>query len=167
MPANQQGNLDQRYKYVPRVLIFATRGDSVLLIKGAESKRLWPGLYNGVGGHIERGESISGAARREFFEETGLDLLDQVLKAVITIDVEAGVGVSLYVFTGTAAGGTTTASGEGSVEFIPIQDVNRLPLVADLYELLPRILARRTDDPPWIGHFSYDNNGELKMHFEP
>ena len=49
MPANDQGVNLERYMLVPRTLIFLTRGDQVLLLKGAADKRLWAGLYN-VGG---------------------------------------------------------------------------------------------------------------------
>ncbi|MDP3183744.1 MAG: NUDIX domain-containing protein, partial [Anaerolineales bacterium] len=65
MPASEQGVSRDRYMLIPRTLIFLRRGDSVLLIKGAPHKRLWANKYNGVGGHLERGEDVLSAARRE------------------------------------------------------------------------------------------------------
>ncbi|MCH7664271.1 MAG: NUDIX domain-containing protein, partial [Chloroflexi bacterium] len=65
MNASHQGESNDRYQLIPRVLIFITRGDEVLLLKGAPDKNLWANLYNGVGGHIERGEDVLSAARRE------------------------------------------------------------------------------------------------------
>ena len=38
---------------IPRVLIFLTRGESILLLKGATTKRLWADKYNGIGGHAD------------------------------------------------------------------------------------------------------------------
>jgi len=40
MPKSEQGISAGRYMIIPRTLIFITRGDSVLLIKGAPDKRL-------------------------------------------------------------------------------------------------------------------------------
>ena len=53
MPSSDQGLTNDRYTLIPRVLVFLTRGDTVLLLKGAPTKRLWAGKYNGVGGHVD------------------------------------------------------------------------------------------------------------------
>jgi len=58
MPVTDQGVNPDRYQLIPRTLIFLTRGESVLLLKGASHKRLWAERYNGVGGHVEQGEDI-------------------------------------------------------------------------------------------------------------
>ena len=50
---------------IPRTLIFLTCRDLVLLLKGAPHKRLWANRYNGIGGHIERGEDVLTAAQRD------------------------------------------------------------------------------------------------------
>ena len=68
MPIADQGVSSDRYQLIPRTLIFLTRGESVLLLKGAPNKRIWANRYNGVGGHIERGEDAHTAARRELLE---------------------------------------------------------------------------------------------------
>lgn len=47
--------------------------ENVVLIKRPEGKS-FAGLLNGVGGHIEPGETPSVAMTREFFEETGVSI---------------------------------------------------------------------------------------------
>jgi len=71
MPVSEQGVTNDRYMVIPRTAIFPRRGDAYLLIKGAPNKRLWANKYNGLGGHVERGEDILSAAGRELLEETG------------------------------------------------------------------------------------------------
>ena len=100
MPASEQGVTRDRYTLIPRTLIFLTRGDHVLLLKGGPEKRLWANRYNGIGGHIERGEDILTAARRELVEEAGLSVPGLRLCGVVTIDAGQEVGIGIFVLRG-------------------------------------------------------------------
>ena len=62
----------ERYSIIPRTLTFLVSGGQVLLLKLSETRGEWAGKFNGVGGHIERGESALQSARREVKEETAL-----------------------------------------------------------------------------------------------
>ena len=104
-----------RYQVIPRVLCLVTSGEDILLLKGAPDKKLWAGKYNGVGGHVERGESVHAAAQREILEETGLVVSDLRLCGVITIDIGANPGIGMFVFTARAATREVTASTEGTL----------------------------------------------------
>ena len=65
MPRADQGVAASRgrYQVVPRTLCFVTHEDAVLLLKGAPTKRIWPGRYNGLGGHVEPDEDVLAAAQ--------------------------------------------------------------------------------------------------------
>jgi 8-oxo-dGTP pyrophosphatase MutT (NUDIX family) len=56
-------------------------GDKVLLCK-RNAKGLYPGMWSLPGGHLEKGESTMNCAKREFFEETDIDIDDMDLTFV-------------------------------------------------------------------------------------
>ncbi len=156
-----------RYLLVPRTLIFLTRGDEILLLKGAPHKRLWAGRYNGIGGHVQAGETPLAAAHRELAEETGLRA-SLWLCGVVTIDTGPRAGVVLFVFRGEPqpADAPLLASPEGQPVWVRRDAWAQLPLVEDLPTLLPKVLAARPENPPFFAQYAYDDEGRLQICFE-
>jgi 8-oxo-dGTP diphosphatase len=154
-----------RYQLIPRVLCFVTSGDDLLLLKGAPDKKLWAGKYNGLGGHVERGESVPTAARREIQEEAGIGVTNLRLRGVVTVDLEAEPGIGLFVFTARALTRDTTASTEGGLAWVPISRVAALDTVEDLPRLVAYVFSLPADAPPFGGHYRYDRDGRLVMEF--
>lgn len=162
MPQSDQGVTNDRYMLIPRTAIFVRRGEEYLLIKGAPTKRLWAGKYNGLGGHVERGEDALSAAQRELLEEAGIHA---DLWLCGTVIVDAGeAGICLFVFVGENAQGEVRASKEGLVEWVPIEAVGQLPVVEDLPILLERIHRMRKGNPPFFAR-SYYEDGKLTVVF--
>ena len=165
MAKTNQSLFSDRYRLIPRVLVFATRGESVLLIKGSPTKRNWPNLYNGIGGHVEKGEDFFSAAHREFMEETGLELLSPWLCALVTIDATDDVGIIMTIFRGDIGEGIPHRSDEGIPEFISLEDVGNLPLDEDIPILLQKVMGTKKGIEPIHAHYHY-NDGELIIDFK-
>ncbi|HSM23553.1 MAG TPA: NUDIX domain-containing protein [Anaerolineaceae bacterium] len=161
MSKKDQKIIPNRYHVVPRTLIFILHDEEILLLKGAENKKIWAGYYNGVGGHIERGESVIDAAKRELLEETGINT-DLKLKSIIFIDVEENLGINLFVFVGQIMNNQIESGPEGELEWVNLSAIKNYPLVEDLYELIPKILSQ--GDKILYGNYSYHKE-KLTMSF--
>jgi 8-oxo-dGTP diphosphatase len=146
-------------------LIFLTRGDSVLLLKGAPDKRLWPNQYNGVGGHVEAGEDVLTSAKRELLEETGLVPDSLWLCGTVTVDTQQSIGIGIYVYRGTCGDGDPLPSPEGNLEWVQFDHISSLPLVEDLKVLLPKVLDQSRDQVPFSAHYFYDSGGKIQVRF--
>ena len=165
MPASDQGVNQDRYQLIPRTLIFITRGESVLLLRGAPNKRIWANRYNGVGGHIEKGEDVYSAARRELIEETGLSPDELRLVGTVTVDAGEETGIAIYVIRGECPEGEPKSSEEGSLEWVPVSEIEKLELVEDLPILIPRVLSHQITDPPFAARYYYDKADQLVIEF--
>ena len=163
MPKSEQGVRGDRYRVIPRTLIFLCREDSVLLIKGAPTKRLWANRYNGIGGHIESGEDVLSAARRELKEETGLEGIPLRLVGTVMIDAGESTGIALYVFKGQYEAGTLIASEEGELEWAPVDRLETFPLVEDLPVILPHVLKAQPGDAPFSARSYYDEQDQMHV----
>ena len=129
-----------RYTVIPRTLVFLRHGNDVLLLKGAPTKRLWANRYNGLGGHVEAGETIEAAARREVAEEAGITAIEDFrLAALINVESDP-IGVLLCVFTGQVGSREVVAPREGTPEWVPLSALDALDLV-DGPDMVRAILA--------------------------
>jgi 8-oxo-dGTP diphosphatase len=156
----------ERYTVVPRTLCFLLHKDQILLLKLAQDRGPWGGKYNGVGGHIERGENPFSAARREILEETEANPTSLELCGVVIIDTKTTPGISLYVYIGELEDSSPpNPMEEGTLHWVDLSDVYDLPLVEDLPFLLPRALEAKRNKKTFSANYTYDPNGVLTIQF--
>lgn len=142
------GPLDIRY-----TLCFLTRGEQILMLH-----RLNPpnqGLWNGVGGRLENGESPQACVLREVQEETGYQLEEAKFCGILTWDGFETPAGGLYLYTAEAPPGEPVPCAEGSLEWKPRAWVFSSPeVVSNIHVFGPQIM---NGVPPRRYHFSYAN----------
>jgi len=164
----EQGITGQnRYAVIPRTLCFLIRGDSVLLLRGAPTKRIWPNKLNGIGGHVEPNEDVWSSVRREIREETGLNVEHLHLAGIIHIEgIPPAPGVLITAFVAPIDSTDITPSQEGQLEWHRLSSLPKTDLVEDLPELIPRLLASMRRGHILYGHYRANEKGEMLFSFK-
>lgn len=119
------------------------------------------GLWNGVGGHLETGETARACVLREVREETGFSLPDVTYAGILTWDGFETPSGGLYIFTAPAPGGEPLACTEGPLDWKARRWVFSSPeVVSNIHIFGPLVLDGA---PPQHYHFSY-RDGAIVQH---
>ena len=135
------------------VMCMLRDGQGRLLMQ--QQKPSWPGLAF-PGGHVEPGESFTGAVIREMREETGLTILDPQLCGVKQFQTSEGVRYVVLFYRASRFTGTLTPSAEGEVFWLPRQQLARYPLAEDFLDML------RVFESDLLNEFYY-HNGQYQL----
>lgn len=117
------------------------RGGKVLLVERAKPPL---GLWSLPGGHVEPGETVEDAARRELMEETGLTAELQHLVGVFDIIRRDANGILLIhyavaCYTGFAGDGDAIAGGDAAaVRWLDPENLEGLSLVPNIKAAVAR-----------------------------
>lgn len=126
------------------VVIFLKKEDKYLLLKRRDDHPVDPGIYNGIGGRVQLGETYLDTAIRMIKEETGYEIVGTKLKFVGLAreeECEHGDWTMAY-YTANVAGdpplGWKTPKGE--LFWVEELEVLNKDIISDLKYIFPEII---------------------------
>lgn len=100
----------------------------LLLHRNKKENDMHEGKWIGLGGKVIPGETPEECIIREYLEESGLELIKPTLRGIITFPKFDGVeDWYVYVFTATEYTGNLITCNEGTLEWVPCNEVLNKP----------------------------------------
>lgn len=113
--------MKERVAHLNATVCYLKKGSKVLMLKYYKK---WGQVYAPPGGKFEHGETPLECVTREFYEETGLKLINPKLQGIsYWQDTAEGI---IFIFTAENYEGKMESSSEGELEWIDIEDLPNL-----------------------------------------
>ena len=124
---------------------FLQRGDAYLLMKRAPNRKIAPGVWSGVGGHMECAElnDPQAACLREVWEETGIaaeQIRNLSLRYVILRRQRDAIRQT-YIYFGETDAKAVDKTDEGKLYWIPESDLLKRTYTATFQAMLEHYLT--------------------------
>lgn len=149
----------------PYTVCFLFHRDSVLLIKFPPDKNVWPGLYNGLGGPVEEGESLGESAMRKIREESGIKVKRVNLQMIINVNDFFGRDRLLFVFTARVRDKKFKHDAR-NLMWAKLATIEKRDVAPDLPIILPKIINTKENNIIY-GKSSYGKYNEfVELQFE-
>jgi 8-oxo-dGTP diphosphatase len=150
---------------------FILNGDKILLMKRANHKRLAPGLWTGVGGHIEPEEvnDPKGSCIREVIEETGLkesDIDDLRLLYIVNRNRNDEIRQQ-YIFFGSTLATEVFSNDEGELHWIDKSEILDLEMPLTIRCTLEHYLNTKDSQVIHIGTMTKSEKKSPNMIWAP
>ncbi len=100
------------------------------------------GKWIGIGGHLEENESPEECVRREAREEAGIELKELRLRGVLTFILPDWGNELTFLYTARTDADALPACPEGTLRWVPAEEVDRLPLWEGDRVFLPLLRTR-------------------------
>ena len=151
--------MTERHMVTPRVMCFVFNGNDVLLMKGSDIKD-WNGIYDPIGGHVEKGEGVLDTAKREIKEESGLGCTDIQLRGIVHVTNFFGKNVMMFVCSAASATREVVGSREGTPEWINVDNIDSLKIFEDVKPILKHVLEMEPGKI-FLGTSEFDGTDKL------
>lgn len=146
------------YRHMTSVFLNNGNGQ-YLMLKRKRSKKIAPGLWTGLGGHIESNEYTDPykACKREIFEESGIkeeDIMNLTLKYIMITHRNREEIRQHYVFFGTTNKTSVRPNSEGSLHWIDEEKLLDLEMTHTLKEVIKHYYLNKSricNDLVWVG----------------
>ncbi len=140
---------------------FLCNGSDWLLMQRAETRTLAPGLWAGVGGHLEPHEisDPEQAALREVEEETGIrrdQIRDFRLQALIHRRRADEIRVQ-YLYLGVVSHRRVRDTEEGTLHWVPEKEILTKSMAASTRFFLERYVKNGPSNTVWVGTLGNDD----------
>ena len=143
---------------------FLFHHEDVLLLKRSEHKKIAPGLWSCVGGHVEEGEykNPEVSCLREIMEETGIaeDQIENLKLRYILLRQKGKEINQHYIFFGESKTRNIVKCNEGELHWISFREIMKLETSFTLRFMLKHYIEHREVEGIWTGTISSDNNKE-------
>lgn len=121
-------------------------GRTLMLHRVKKERDMHAGLWNGLGGKMEEGETPAECAVREFREESGLTIKEPALRGILTFPSnvdESGETWQVFVYEANGSRGRQKRCPEGDLAWVEDKDLLSLNLNEGDYVWMPWLLERR------------------------
>lgn len=117
------------HKFEETVICYVIKDNKVLMIfRNKKKVDINKGKWIGVGGHVEKGETIQQAAIREVFEESKLQIQNLNYSSKITFFFKDDIEVMHVFVCKDFKGEVDYNCNEGTLKWIPLEELFTLPL---------------------------------------
>lgn len=127
-------NVKPKYKVVAALIV---DGNKFLICKRPYTKARG-GLWEFVGGKVEKGEALTKALIRECYEELKIEIEPQGLFYSLTHNYD-DIDIELYLFKATITGGTLTLTEHIDARWIGANEIKDYEFCPADYEILDKI----------------------------
>ncbi|MBI5153156.1 MAG: 8-oxo-dGTP diphosphatase [Parcubacteria group bacterium] len=144
-----------------KVLILCVVHKHPHVLLGMKKRGFGMGKWNGFGGKVEEGETVEVAAKRELFEESGLEA--SVLNRVGILDFawkDKPDEMEVHVFLACDMKGEPMESEEMRPEWFHVDEIPFHAMWADDKHWMPLLLA----DKKFKGRFVFDDQDQMLEH---
>lgn len=149
---------------------FLFKHDKILMMKRSADRKLAPGVWTGIGGHVEPEEmnNPEKACIREIYEETGIEsneLIDLTLRYILLRQKDNEIREQ-FVYFGRTTKSELGQTEEGELYWLDIELINTLEMPKIIEEMLDHYFREgiKTDDK-YLGILTTNSDNEPEMIF--